>query len=100
MLIRQGSADCSSRDKHTFGTVIVIGAGAAGMAAATRLMENGFNVTVLEAESRYGGRIQTIRHGSGVLDLGAQWYRRFRRVRCQFCCTHLCNAGATVNGTM
>lgn len=51
----------------------MIGAGASGMAAATRLLEYGFSVTVLEAESRYGGRVHTIRFGSGVLDMGAQW---------------------------
>ena len=43
-------------------SVIIIGAGAAGIAAASRLFENGFKkVTILEAENRIGGRIHTIK---------------------------------------
>ena len=41
-------------------SVIVIGAGAAGIAAASKLLKNGFkDVTILEAEKRIGGRIRT-----------------------------------------
>lgn len=40
--------------------IIIIGAGSAGIAAASRLFENGFkNVTILEAENRIGGRLYT-----------------------------------------
>lgn len=54
--------------------IIVIGAGASGIAAATRLVFAGFkNVVVLEAENRIGGRIFTIPCGENVLDMGAQW---------------------------
>ncbi|EAT38750.1 AAEL009396-PA [Aedes aegypti] len=54
--------------------IIVIGAGAAGIAAATRLIEKGYkNLTILEAEDRIGGRIHTIPFASNVVDLGAQW---------------------------
>lgn len=57
-------------DKH----IVVIGAGASGIAASTKLLENGFNnLTVLEAESRIGGRIHTVPYGSGFIDMGAQW---------------------------
>jgi monoamine oxidase len=41
--------------------VIVIGAGAAGLAAANRLVENGVDVTILEARDRIGGRVWTLR---------------------------------------
>ncbi len=41
--------------------VVVIGAGLAGLAAAYELSENGHDVMVLEAQSRPGGRIQTLR---------------------------------------
>lgn len=52
--------------------VILIGAGASGIAAATRLIENGVkNVQILEAEHRIGGRINTIPFGDNVVDLGA-----------------------------
>ncbi len=45
--------------------VLIIGAGAAGLAAASRLIENGLspkNITVLEAQNRIGGRMYTITH--------------------------------------
>lgn len=55
-------------------SVLIIGAGAAGIAAATRLMAHGFrDVTVLEAGNRIGGRVHTIPFGANVLDMGAQW---------------------------
>ena len=40
--------------------VIVIGAGAAGLVAASELAEAGLSVTVLEARERMGGRIYTL----------------------------------------
>lgn len=55
--------------------ILIIGAGASGVAAATKLLSNGFkNVTILEAENRFGGRINTIPYGANVVDLGAQWF--------------------------
>ncbi|XP_054259347.1 spermine oxidase-like isoform X2 [Macrosteles quadrilineatus] len=54
--------------------VVIVGAGAAGIAAASRLVANNVcNVTILEAESRIGGRIYTSSFGDGVVELGAQW---------------------------
>nr|XP_018903435.1 PREDICTED: spermine oxidase-like [Bemisia tabaci] len=54
--------------------IIVVGGGAAGTAAATRLVQNGFeNVTLLEAGGRLGGRCHTIALGEEHVDLGAQW---------------------------
>jgi len=54
-------------------SVIVIGAGAAGLAAAERLVFDGLEVTVLEASARAGGRV---RHLEGFADfdieLGAE----------------------------
>ena len=40
--------------------IAVIGAGAAGIAAARQLMDDGFDVLVIEARDRIGGRIQTL----------------------------------------
>jgi spermine oxidase len=37
------------------------------------LVEKGVSVTVLEAEDRIGGRIYTVPHSSGFVDLGGQW---------------------------
>src|SRR5262245_46181237 len=55
--------------------VVVIGAGAAGLAAAARLAESGRSVLVLEARDRVGGRIET-RHEPGLgvpVELGAEF---------------------------
>ncbi|HWK50896.1 MAG TPA: NAD(P)/FAD-dependent oxidoreductase [Steroidobacter sp.] len=55
--------------------VIVVGAGAAGLAAAAHLSRNGKSVCVLEARDRIGGRILTVRpRGATVpLELGAEF---------------------------
>ncbi|KAJ8965965.1 hypothetical protein NQ314_003813 [Rhamnusium bicolor] len=54
--------------------IIIIGAGPAGIAAATRLLENNFNnIKILEAEPRIGGRINSVEFGDAYVDLGAQW---------------------------
>ncbi|MGH9283524.1 MAG: protoporphyrinogen oxidase, partial [Acidimicrobiales bacterium] len=52
--------------------VVVVGGGIAGLAAAYELMEGGLDVTVVEAESRFGGKIATIRTDDGlVIEAGA-----------------------------
>lgn len=54
--------------------IVVIGAGASGVAAATYLLEQGHkNLIILEAENRIGGRIHTVPFAANVVDLGAQW---------------------------
>src|SRR3954447_8311505 len=54
--------------------VVVIGAGAAGVAAARRLMAAQIPALVLEARTRVGGRAWTMREPSGLaLDLGCGW---------------------------
>jgi len=57
----------SARDE----SVIVIGAGIAGLAAARELDSAGYNVTVLEASQRIGGRIYTNRDLGLPVELGA-----------------------------
>ncbi|XP_042886464.1 lysine-specific histone demethylase 1A-like isoform X1 [Penaeus japonicus] len=54
-----------------YGSIIVIGAGIAGLAAAQQLSSFGFEVIVLEARDRVGGRIATFRKGAYIADLGA-----------------------------
>ena len=56
------------------GTVAVVGAGLAGLTAAYRLRQRGFDVTVFEARDRVGGRIWTVRKGDYIMDLGAAFY--------------------------
>ena len=54
--------------------VVVVGAGAAGMAAARTLIEAGFDVTVIEADTRIGGRVHTDTSIFGIpYDVGAHW---------------------------
>ena len=58
--------------------VIVVGSGFAGLAAANDLQEFGYDVLVLEARDRVGGRIHTISTTNGVaLDEGASWLHGF-----------------------
>ncbi|KAF5299812.1 hypothetical protein FQR65_LT09334 [Abscondita terminalis] len=55
-------------------SVIIIGAGPSGIAAATRLLKNGVtNLVVLEAENRIGGRVFSVPFGKDYIDLGAEW---------------------------
>ncbi|XP_058828035.1 spermine oxidase-like [Topomyia yanbarensis] len=57
-----------------FTKILIIGAGAAGIAAATRLHKNGItDFVILEASNRIGGRIRTVLFGQNTIDLGAQW---------------------------
>ena len=53
--------------------ILVVGAGIAGIAAATSLREQGQNVVLLEAKDRIGGRIWTDRSLGPPVDLGAFW---------------------------
>lgn len=65
--------DTTINPDNTSKTVIVIGAGIAGLAAARRLQAAGFSVIVLEARDRIGGRIFTDRSLGLPMDMGASW---------------------------
>jgi monoamine oxidase len=51
-------------------TVVILGAGAAGMTAAYELGKLGYDIKVLEARDFAGGRIQTARRGKVLEELG------------------------------
>ena len=53
--------------------VVIIGAGAAGLAAAAALTHQGYRIALIEARDRIGGRVYTIRPPSATLpiELGA-----------------------------
>lgn len=51
-------------------SVVVIGAGMGGMAAAARLSAQGHNVTVLEQSERAGGKVETYKRDGFAFDTG------------------------------
>ncbi|KAH8599386.1 hypothetical protein B0O99DRAFT_389672 [Bisporella sp. PMI_857] len=54
--------------------ICIVGAGIAGLRCAESLLNNGFEVTILEARDRIGGRMCQATLPSGiVLDLGPNW---------------------------
>ena len=59
---------------HYSGKVIIIGAGASGLAAAKVLEQNNIDYTILEATNRYGGRLKkdTVL-ADFPIDVGAEW---------------------------
>jgi len=61
-------------------SVIVVGAGLAGLTAAERLLRSGWQVTVLEARNRVGGRVWSVRlDNRSVVELGGEWIHRTDR---------------------
>ena len=56
--------------------VVVVGAGIAGLGVAHSFKKRGYNVQVIEADSRVGGRAKTlIRKKTGdICDVGTQYY--------------------------
>ncbi|QDK46105.1 FAD-dependent oxidoreductase [Bdellovibrio sp. ZAP7] len=64
------------------GEVIILGAGAAGLAAAHTLKKNKVPFRLFEASSRIGGRVQTVSVFSGeepVAELGAEFFEESHR---------------------
>ena len=56
------------------GNIIIVGAGASGLAAAKKLEENGISYQILEATDKFGGRIQKNEDFADFpIDLGAEW---------------------------
>jgi monoamine oxidase len=67
------AADGGAKQRRKRARIVVVGAGAAGIAAARDLRDAGHDVTVLEARKRIGGRIDTITLAGAPVELGANW---------------------------
>lgn len=69
------SSSCNNGDDNEPNgkSVIIIGAGISGLAAAKKLKEKGFDITVLEAQDKVGGRLRTNRTLGVAFDEGASW---------------------------
>ncbi len=53
--------------------IVVVGAGIAGLAAARDLTDAGYEVVVLDARDRVGGRVTSVELAGTPVDLGAGW---------------------------
>ena len=75
-----GSNDDDDKNKQatdlTGKTILVVGAGIAGLAAATELKGKGAEVVVLEAQDRIGGRLWTDRSLGLAFEIGAAWIHK------------------------
>ena len=54
--------------------VVVIGAGFAGLSAATALADAGFEVTIIEKNEMAGGRARVFEEAGFRFDMGPSWY--------------------------
>ena len=71
---RRRCAPAAARPRRQRVDAIVVGAGLAGLTAATELVGAGHSVAVLEARDRVGGR--TLNHPLGdgkVVEVGGEW---------------------------
>jgi monoamine oxidase len=75
VLLKSSSAQPQKRGRAKR-SCIVVGAGLAGLAAAYALKNANWDVTVLEARARHGGRIHSFRFAENpelVCELGGEW---------------------------
>lgn len=60
---------------------LIIGAGPAGLTAAFELIHNGWDVIILEEDTRVGGISKTVRHGGNRMDIGGhRFFSKDQRV--------------------
>ncbi len=71
----QAASNQRALANHNFsGKVIIIGAGSAGLMAGYWLNQHNVDFTILEASSRFGGRVKKIEGFADFpIDLGAEW---------------------------
>ncbi|GIL16521.1 MAG: hypothetical protein BroJett040_02720 [Oligoflexia bacterium] len=89
------TTSCSQLDRIIVGDgadetrrVLILGGGAAGLAAGYHLRKNDIPFRIFEASSRVGGRVLTIHdfNSSGqVAELGAEWFRQQHDLVLKYC---------------
>ena len=65
--------------------ILIIGAGISGLYLAYRLKKEGFQIKVLEANNRIGGRIYTKKTNETKVELGATWLWRYNEELLKIC---------------
>lgn len=77
LLLGTALSSCGENDDipmlMTDKTIVIIGAGMAGLAAAKYFKDRGLSVVVLEAQNKVGGRLKTDRSLGVPFDEGASW---------------------------
>ena len=71
------TADSPRQTRDT--RIVVVGGGAAGIAAARRLHDAGADVLLVEAKQRLGGRAHSLVLDGAAIDLGCAWLHSARR---------------------
>lgn len=54
--------------------ITILGAGLSGLLTAYRLQNKGFDIEIIEARNRIGGRIHTINSDTAQVEMGATWF--------------------------
>jgi monoamine oxidase len=72
-LISQDSAPKPKPSSPNSKRAVVIGLGLSGLVAANKLREKGYNLYLVEASSRAGGRIHSTSKDQSILEWGGEW---------------------------
>lgn len=54
--------------------IVILGSGLSGLLTAFRLQNKGFDIEIIEARDRLGGRIHTINSDAAQVEMGATWF--------------------------
>lgn len=54
--------------------IIILGAGLSGLLTTYRLQKKGFDIEIIEARDRIGGRIHTLDTDTALVEMGATWF--------------------------